>query len=204
MSALPPYWKTATRALAKADPVMKSIIDTYKGEALTTRGDPFYSLTRAIVGQQISVKAAESVWKRVEAELKTVNPKTILKKSDEQLRACGLSRSKVIYLKSLADHFHTKKCDHAFFDAMEDHEIIAELTEIKGIGRWSAEMFLIFCLMRPDVFPVADIGVQKAIQRHYTVKDLKKLEKHAEQWKPYRTVATWYLWRSLDPVPVGY
>ncbi len=201
----PQYWETAKKILSQKDRKLADVIAQYKGEALMSRGSAFFSLARAIVGQQISVKAAESVWQKLEAGIGRVLPPDVLAASEEQLRACGLSRQKAIYLKELS-MFFTHNPDSKWH-LKNDEEVIETLVSIKGIGKWSAEMFLIFHLMRPDVFPIADLGLQKAIERRYgngkkmTVPAMKRL---AEKWKPYRTVATWYLWRSLDPVPVEY
>ena len=186
---------------------MKQVIRAYKGEMMVTRGDAFYTLARSIVGQQISVKAADSIWARVAGLLKKVEPKQLLKCSETQLRECGLSGSKVEYLMDLAKHFSDGSVHLNDWPKMSDEEIIQALIAIKGIGRWTAEMFLIFFLMRPDVLPLDDIGLHKGIAKHYNAgvklgrKDMTAL---AEKWRPYRSVATWYLWRSLDPVPVEY
>lgn len=233
---IPPYWEQAKRTLSKADPVMKGIIRAYHGEALASKGDAFHTLARSIVGQQISVKAADTVWRKLEPRIENRELK-----DEVALRACGLSRSKVQYLKALAEFFAAENIQGNHWDSMSDEEVIRHITQVKGIGRWSAEMFLIFHLLRPDVFPVDDIGLQKAIKRHYALEslplegggrrkapgggekksigdkshpppnpvlsrgaELKCLTAHAQLWQPYRSVATWYLWRSLDPVPVEY
>ncbi len=211
----PPYWSDAIRHLSR-DPVMGGIIARYEGEILQSRGDAFQTLARSIAGQQISVKAADSVWRRTEAALGGITPRHFLSATEEALRGCGLSGGKICYLMALSGFFEDEAIAPGHWDTMEDAEIIAHLTRIKGIGVWTAEMFLIFHLMRPDVFPLADIGLQKAILLHYpeaagsTAETpsrpelLKKLPTLAERWQPYRTVATWYLWRALDPVPVAY
>lgn len=203
----PAYWDDAIKALSKRDKVMKRIISNYEGETMQMRGEAFFTLARSIVGQQISVKAADSVWKRVHDAAGKMTPKIIANMPAEELRACGLSASKVIYMHALANHFLEHKKLIATWPDMDDAAIIKELTEIKGIGRWTAEMFLIFHLGRPDVFPVADIGLQKAVFRHYNKEKpmtLAELRAKGEDWAPWRSVATWYLWRSLDPVPVAY
>lgn len=203
----PEYWPKATKALSARDAVMKQIVRSYKGERLAPRGDAFYTLARAIAGQQISVKAADTVWKRLEEAAGNMHHETIRAMEEGALRACGLSASKVRYLHGLSDHF-TEHALHAFdWSGVDDEEAIKMLVSIKGIGRWTAEMFLIFHLARPDVFPLADIGVQKAMRKHYgggRALPLARMEKIALKWKPWRSVATWYLWRSLDPVPVVY
>lgn len=202
----PDYWQEAKHYLSQSDPILAQLIRQYKGEALMSRGSAFFSLARAIVGQQISVKAAESIWKRLEIALGgDVTAQTVTIADPAQLRACGLSERKVLYLKELAQFFTLRKRHQ--WHVKNDEEVIADLVSIKGIGRWSAEMFLIFHLLRPDVFPVADLGLQKAIEKHYSngkKLPLTKMKKLGDSWKPYRSVATWYLWRSLDPVAVEY
>jgi DNA-3-methyladenine glycosylase II len=203
----PAYWEDAKKHLSKRDKTLAKIIKSYQGEMLVKRGDAFYTLARSIVGQQISVKAADSVWKRVETTLKKVTPKNTANASTETLRACGLSASKANYMHALAEYFLVHKAAEKEWADMEDAGVIKELTSIKGIGKWTAEMFMIFHLGRADIFPIADIGVQKAIFRHYFDSNkvpLSELTSLAESWRPYRSVATWYLWRSLDPVPVAY
>ena len=203
----PEYWEEGKAYLAKRDKKLKSIISSYHGETMTLRGEPFYSLVRAIVGQQISVKAADSVFKRLSEAAGKIKPEIIANMPAELLRSCGLSASKVIYLHALSNHFLENKKRIKTMHTMSDEEVIADLTSIKGIGKWSAEMFLIFSLGRPDVFPFADLGLIKGIHRHYNNSNpMEKAEilQLSERWKPYRTVATWYLWRSLDPVPVAY
>lgn len=205
---IPLYWPQATAALSAADPVMGNIIAAYEGETLRGKSDPFLTLARAIVGQQISVKAADAVWNRLESGLGgLVAPPPILASSEDILRTYGLSRQKAVYLNDLARYFAEERHTIENWDVMSDEELITSLTSIRGIGRWTAEMFLIFHLLRPDVFPVDDLGLQKAVWRHYFASEkqpLKALRTHGELWKPYRSVATWYLWRSLDPVPVEY
>ena len=203
----PSYWKQASLELAGNDPVMADIMACYKGDILVSRGDPFGTLARSIAGQQISVKAADSVWTRVSGTLKKVTPANVLKTTPEDLRRCGLSARKVEYLRDLAEHFRSGKIHVRCWSAMSDDEIIAELTTVRGIGVWTAEMFLIFNQLRPDVFPLDDIGLQKAVARHYFNGERparRELTQIGERWRPWRSVATWYLWRSLDPVPVEY
>ena len=203
----PDYWHDAKAHLSKRDKVLKKIIARYEGELMTKKGDAFLTLARAISGQQISVKAADSIWNRLVAKLGKVTPENILKAKVEDLRACGFSGSKVTYLQSLATHFMDNKNTVKHWHKKTDDELIAELTSIKGIGRWSAEMYLIFHLGRPDVLPVGDLGLLKGIYLHYNKGEkmpLAEVRLLAERWEPYRSVATWYLWRSLDPVPVEY
>lgn len=203
----PDYWQRASRALARKDPVMAQLIRAYPGATLFSRGDPFQTLFRAIVGQQISVKAADSVWARVCTGVKAITPEAINALEIDALRACGLSQRKAEYSWDLAAHFVHGRIHARDWPDMPDEAVIAELMAVRGIGRWTAEMFLIFNLMRPDVFPVDDIGLQKAVWLHYFAGEkqpLSALRAQGEQWAPWRTVATWYLWRSLDPVIVSY
>jgi len=203
----PDYWEKGKAALSKRDKKLKSIIDAYHGDAMSLRGDPFFTLARSIIGQQISVKAADSVWKKLVAVAGKIQPKTLANMDATILRPCGLSASKVIYLHALANHFLENKKRIAQWPQMSDEDIIAELTEIKGIGVWTAEMFLMFGLGRPDVFPLADLGLLKGIYRHYNKGEkMTRAEVIAigESWRPYRSVGTWYMWRALDPLPVVY
>ena len=203
----PDYWTKAKAHLRKKDKTLKAVIDAYKGETMRLRGEPFVTLARSITGQQISVKAADSVWNRLCAGLGKITPETVANAPAETLRGFGLSGSKVIYLHALAMHFMENARRIKSWPAMTDAEIIAELTAIKGIGVWTAEMFLIFGLGRPDVFPLADLGLLKGIYRHYNNGEkMTKAEIIAigESWRPYRSLGTWYMWRALDPVPVEY
>lgn len=203
----PAYWKSACAELAADDPVMAALIARYPDCVLGTRGDPFQTLARAIVGQQISVKAADSIWARFEALAETVAPERIAAIDLDTLAACGLSRRKVEYLVDLAGHFIDERIQPARWKKRDDETVIAELTDVRGIGRWTAEMFLIFNLRRPDVWPVDDIGLQKAVALHYLGGERPTptiLRRHGERHAPWRTVATWYLWRSLDPGVVQY
>jgi DNA-3-methyladenine glycosylase II len=186
---------------------MAALIARYPDAILGNRGDPFQTLARAIVGQQISVKAADSIWARFAALAGTVAPERIVTRELDALAACGLSRRKAEYLRDLAGHFVDARIEPARWKKMEDEAVIAELVDVRGIGRWTAEMFLIFNLRRPDVWPVDDIGLQKAVALHYLGGERptpKILRQHGERHAPWRTVATWYLWRSLDPAVVQY
>jgi DNA-3-methyladenine glycosylase II len=203
----PEYWNRAKRALARRDPVMKEIMRARPRVHLVRRGEPFLTLARAICGQQISVKAAQSVWDRVVACCGEITPENVLSRPRARLRACGLSDRKTEYIADLAQHFADGRIHVHRWPQMPDEEIIAELTEVRGIGRWTAEMFLIFNLLRPDVLPLDDLGLQKGIRLHYfkgRKASLGRMRKLGESWRPWRSVATWYLWRSLDPVPVEY
>ena len=205
--AKPGYWDSAKRALARRDPVMAAIIRSRPKVFLMRRGEPFLTLARAIVGQQISVKAAQSVWDRVVVCVGLVSPESILSRPRVSLRACGLSERKVEYICDLARRFADGLVHVQRWPEMSDEEIIAELVQVRGIGRWTAEMFLIFNLLRPDVFPLDDLGLQKAIRVSYFRNrsvSLRSMSRLGATWQPWRSVATWYLWRSLDPVPVEY
>ena len=203
----PEYWERAKRALRRADPVMSDIMRAHRGTSLVRRGEPFLTLARAIVGQQISVKAAQSVWNRLVLVVPEMVPEHVLAQERPRLRACGLSDRKVEYIADLAKHFADGTIHVARWPQMSDEEVIAELVQVRGIGRWTAEMFLIFNLLRPDVLPLDDLGLQKAIRlRYFRGRKVSpaRMRRLGEQWQPWRSVATWYLWRSLDPVPVEY
>lgn len=174
---------------------------------MTRRSDPFATLARAIVGQQISVKAAATVWGRFEAVVHAVIPERVLAVSPAILQGAGLSLRKAEYVHGLAGGFQKGDIRSQDWPDMDDEAVIEQLTAVRGIGRWTAEMFLMFNLMRPDVLPLGDIGLQKAVAVHYfrgrrvTPRTIRRV---AAKWTPWRSVATWYLWRSLDPVPVEY
>jgi DNA-3-methyladenine glycosylase II len=202
MSA-PEYWQEATTELAARDPVLGKLARRYEGLALGSRGDAFSTLARAIVGQQISVKAAQSVWQRLIEEIVEVTPANLGKADAARLRACGLSGQKCGYLTDLAERFASGTLEPARWTALDDEALIIELTQVKGIGRWTAEMFLIFYMGRPDVLPLDDLGLQRAMSMHYnTGRPLSKLKMRriAKAWAPWRSVATWYMWRSLEPL----
>ena len=208
----PLYWDEATRTLAEQDGVLARLIAQYAGVHLTRRGDPFTTLARAIVGQQISVKAAQTIWERLlkacdGGDRGPLDPARVRRKRIATLRACGLSERKAEYIRDLAHHFVSARLDPRVWPALDDESLIEALVDVKGIGRWTAEMFLMFHEMRANVLPVDDIGLQKAVAMHYfdgarpTLAEIRTL---GEKWQPYRSVATWYLWRSLDPIPVEY
>jgi DNA-3-methyladenine glycosylase II len=203
----PGYWAEACKHLVKRDRVMKNLIPQHPGVSLQSRGDAFVTLARSIVGQQISVKAAQSVWDRFAVLPKSMVPAHVLKLKVDDMRAAGLSARKVEYLVDLALHFANQQVQEAAWADMDDEAVIAELVAIRGIGRWTAEMFLIFHLMRPDVLPLDDVGLINGISRCYFSGDpvsRSDAREVAAPWAPYRSVATWYIWRSLDPVPVAY
>ena len=203
----PTYWLRAKRALAKSDPVMAGIIRSHPRITLQCRGEPFLTLVRAIVAQQISVRAAQSIWDRVLVVAPEMRPEQILAVTHRRLAACGLSQRKAEYIADLARHFADGGLQVDHWPAMGDEAIIEELVEVRGIGRWTAEMFLIFNLMRPDVLPLDDLGLQRAIRHNYfrgRPVSSRTMRRVAQVWAPWRSVATWYLWRSLDPIPVEY
>jgi DNA-3-methyladenine glycosylase II len=203
----PEYWNTAKRTLARRDPILQLVIRSYRGEAMQLRGKGFQTLARAIVGQQISVKAAASIWARLQTAVGRITPERIANTPFEVLRPCGLSNAKVVYVHSLANHFLENRAKIRKWPLMDDEPIIEELTTIKGVGRWTAEMFLIFALGRPDVFPIDDLGLVKGIRRHYNSGEIMtkaQLLAVGDTWRPYRSLGTWYMWRVLDPVPIVY
>mgnify|MGYP001179081557 FL=1 len=203
----PIFWEIAKKDLIKKDKKLGAIIKSYPKDFLFSKSDPFYTLVRSIIGQQISVKAAQVVWNRFENKIKKVNPKNTSTMHFMSLKSCGLSRQKISYLKSLSDAFLYKKINPIKWEQSSDEEIINELVQIRGIGRWTAEMFLIFNLCRPDIFPADDLGVIKGICNCYNLEYPIKKEaaiNMSKKWAPYRSVATWYFWRSLDPIPVEY
>lgn len=206
----PHYWQDALRHLS-ADAVLAGIIARYPKVRLRLRKDSFTTLARAIAGQQISVKAADTIWGRVVAAARgknaKIDPARILRLEIAELRQCGLSERKAVYLQNLAEHFISRKISASRLKAMADHEAKQALVEIHGIGPWTADMYLMFNLWRPDILPLGDVGLIRAIQINYfkgRKVSLQSIERVAAPWSPYATVATWYLWRSLDPYPVEY
>ena len=204
---MPAYWNEARKHLMKKDRVMKRLIPQFGDACLQSRGDAFSTLARSIVGQQISVKAAQTVWDRFAKLPQEITPGNVLRLKVDDMRAAGLSVRKVEYLVDLALHFSNGAVHVKDWQAMDDEAIIDELVAIRGIGRWTAEMFLIFHLLRPNVLPLDDVGLINGISQNYfsgesvSRSDAREV---AAAWAPYRTVATWYIWRSLDPEPVVY
>jgi DNA-3-methyladenine glycosylase II len=203
-------WDDACRHLAKRDRVMKKLIPQFGDGRLQSPGDAFTTLARSIVGQQISVKAAQSVWDRFAALMSgpssRLAPAGVLKLDAQALRGAGLSARKVEYLRDLAQHFESGSVHVRQWQQMDDEAIVDELVAIRGIGRWTAEMFLIFHLMRPNVLPLDDLGLIKGISQHYfSGEPVSRAEARevGEAWAPFRSVATWYIWRSLDPLPIA-
>ena len=203
----PGFWAEACDHLARRDRVMKRVIPLFGDACLESRGDAFVTLARSIVGQQISVKAAQSVWNRFEALPRRMTAANVLKLKVDDMRAAGLSARKVEYLVDLALHFDSGRIHVKQWDGMDDEAIIAELVAIRGIGRWTAEMFLMFHLLRPNVLPLDDVGLINGISLNYfSGEPVSRSEARevAEAWAPWRSVATWYMWRSLEPLPVAY
>ena len=208
MKRAPVYWKRAKRILSQRDKVLKKIIKKYKKGFLASRNKPFFSLCRTIVGQQISTKAADSIWLKFEKKCnKSITPPKVLKLSSRSLKKVGLSRQKIRYLKNIGKNFKNKSFNVKELRKMTDEEAINYITKLKGLGVWSAEMFLMFNLNRPDIFPIKDIGLLRAISKNYktTYPPSKRfLDKISKKHSGYRTVFTWYMWRSIDPVDVEY
>ncbi|TAE81371.1 MAG: DNA-3-methyladenine glycosylase 2 family protein [Alphaproteobacteria bacterium] len=206
----PSYWEEAKQHLRR-DSILARLMDDYPDSILRSHGDPFRTLVKAILGQQVSVASAQSLWNRLLALCPDdgLHPVPLLALEDEQLRLCGISRQKRLYLSHLSTFFlPSERRSIDYWNDCTDAEVMQHLTSIKGIGRWSAEMFLIFCVQRPDIFPVRDIGLQRALARYYGITakpfDVERAELLAQSWQPYRTVALWYLWRALDPIEVQY
>ena len=208
MKRSPVYWQKAKRILSKRDPVLREIIKKYQKGFLTTKNNPFLSLCRTIVGQQISTKAADSIWSKFEKKCKKrIIPKTVLKLPSQTLKSAGLSRQKVSYLKNIAKGFRNKSFSVNKLKKMNDKEAIDYIIKLKGLGVWSAEMFLMFNLNRPDIFPTKDIGLLRAISKNYKKSyppSKSFLDKISKLHKGYRSVFTWYMWRSIDPTDVAY
>lgn len=203
----PDYWEEACKHLSKKDRVMKRLIPKFGDACLESRGDAFTTLARSIVGQQISVKAAQTVWDKFAVLPRKLTPANVLKLKVDDMRAAGLSARKIEYLVDLAIHFDSGAVHVDAWKDMSDELIIDELVAIRGIGRWTAEMFLIFHLMRPNVLPVDDLGLLNGISVNYFSGDpvsRSDARDVAVAWAPYCSVATWYIWRSLDPAPVAY
>jgi len=208
MKKPPAYWNKAKRILSKRDPVLKKIINKFNKGFLTTRKDPFFSLCRTIIGQQISTKAADSIWLKFEKKCKKkILPINVLKLSSSSLRSAGLSRQKVSYLKNIAKSFKNKSFNIRNLKKMDDEQAISYITQLKGLGIWSAQMFLMFNLNRPDIFPTKDIGLVRAISKNYKTSyppSERFLNKISKLHLGYRSVFTWYMWRSIDPIDVEY
>jgi DNA-3-methyladenine glycosylase II len=202
---VPAYWAQAKAELMKRDRIMKKLIPLFDDIHLVGHPDPFTTLARSIVGQQVTPKAADAAWNKLLVICPKITPAQVLKAGAEQLGGCGLSKRKTEYILDLADHFKAKRVHTNLWSEMDDEAVIAELVQIRGITRWTAEMFLIFNLLRPNVLPLDDPGLIQGISQNYfsgepvSRSDAREV---SANWEPWRTVATWYLWRSLDPVPV--
>ena len=208
MSRPPKYWYKAKKILSRRDPVLRRIIKKYNKGFLSTRNKPFFSLCRTIVGQQISVKAADSIWKKFEIKCKKkITPKVVINLHSRSLKSAGLSRQKISYLKNIAKNFQNKSFNVYDLQKIDDEKAIEYIIRLKGLGVWSAQMFLMFNLNRPDIFPIKDIGLIRAISKNYKVSyppSKRFLEKISKVHLGYRTVFTWYMWRSIDPADVEY
>ena len=204
---IPQYWNKGKIYLSKKDPVLKSIIKKYNNEDLLINSNYFHCLVNSIIGQQISVKAANSIKKRFFSLKKNINPKSIINIEPNLLAKVGLSRQKINYIFNISDFFLNNKIFFKTINQYTESEIIEKLVNIKGVGIWTAEMFLIFSLGKPNIFPSKDLGFLKSISINYK-KKLPITEKNINffynKWSPYNTIATWYLWRSLDPIPINY
>jgi DNA-3-methyladenine glycosylase II len=204
----PAYWEQACLALAGSHPVWDQLIQTYPERALRSRGLPYETLLRSLVGQQISVKAADAVWGRLFLALgEQVEGTQLISLSDETLRSTGLSRQKVNYARALSEFQLAGHLDLAVLEAFNDEDCMAHLCQVKGIGPWTAHMFLMFGLRRPDIWPVDDLGLRKGISKQFldgSSVNAQEALQFGENLRPWRTVATWYLWRSLDPVVIDY
>ncbi|WP_277182344.1 DNA-3-methyladenine glycosylase, partial [Caballeronia sp. BR00000012568055] len=203
----PDYWDRACADLMKRDRILKKLIPKFGEIHLVNLGDPFSTLARSVAGQQISTKAAQAIWERVKGACPDVHPAHFIKLGHDKLQACGLSKRKAEYILDLAQHFETGALHVESWASMDDEAVIAELTQIRGIGRWTAEMFLIFNLSRPDVLPLDDLGLIQAISVNYFSGEpvtRSEAREVAANWEPWRTVATWYMWRSLNPIPADH
>ncbi len=207
MTERPAYWQEACRVLSGRDAVMARLMRRFPHEHLKGGGDAFVTLYRAVVGQQISLKAADSIRARVETRIGRITPDNLLRRRHATLRQCGLSENKVVFLKGIARFFIDEKVTAEYWDRHGFDELRNQLLALKGIGEWTFEMFAIFYLQHPDVYPVGDVGLLNAIQANYGnggKLDRRQILALGEAWSPWRTVATWYLWRCIDPDPVFY
>ena len=201
----PEYWEAAKKELSVSDITLSRIIDKFDDLELVSRGDIFYTLIRSVIGQQISVKAASTVWTRLCKKIGEITPKNILRVDIDELRSCGLSQRKAEYVLGISESW--TEYDSLDWDKMKDEEIIEKLIQLRGVGTWTAEMILIFTMLRPDVFPIGDIGMIRGIEKSYNSGEKmskEELYSISEKWKPWRTVACCYMWRTVDPEPVEY
>ena len=203
----PKYWNKGKFYLSNKDKVLKKIIDQFPNQSLQLNNNSFQALINSIIGQQISVSAANSMKKKLFALKRNITPRTIKNTNKTSLRKCGLSKQKILYINNIADFFLINKEFVNQMHKIDNQEIRNKLIEIKGIGNWTVDMFLLFTHGSSNIFPSGDLGFLKAISKHYK-KDLplndKFLSTLFKRWSPYSSMATWYLWRSLDPIPVSY
>ncbi|MEK9804934.1 MAG: DNA-3-methyladenine glycosylase 2 family protein [Euryarchaeota archaeon] len=202
----PEWWGSAKLELANKDDLLKSLIEEFEEPRLSSRGDLFATLIKSIVGQQISVIAASAVWSRLFELVGEVNPESILAKTHEELRQVGLSNRKVEYIVGIAEAW-TEGLSEIDWEQMSDEEVVQELVKLRGVGRWTVQMLLIFALLRQDVFPIDDIGLIRGMEKLYNSGnplENSELYEISEKWMPYRTMGVWYIWRSIDPEPVEY
>ena len=203
-SGTPRFWEQAKFELGSVDPTLDCIITSANGDNLIGLGDPFFTLVRSIVGQQISVKAADSIWLRLEGKVGSIVPENVGSCSIDNLKAAGLTWRKAEYIRDIAIAFGQNKIFQHSWLYESDKKVITELCKTRGIGNWTAQMFLIFCLLRPNILPLSDIGLQRACERHYSIRDKSQIPALARKWSPWCSVATWYLWHSLDATLVAY
>ncbi|MDC1029353.1 DNA-3-methyladenine glycosylase 2 family protein [Euryarchaeota archaeon] len=205
LGGVPEYWDKAKKELSAKDNILSELIEQYDDLELISRGDLFYTLIRSIIGQQISVKAASTVWSRLSEKVGEIIPENILSQSTDELRNCGLSGKKVEYIRGISESWN----DYSNYEweKMDDEEIVKKLIQLRGVGRWTAEMILIFTLLRPDIFPIGDIGMIRGIEKTYNSGEKMSMDEIygiSEKWKPWRTVACCYMWSAVDPEPVEY
>lgn len=212
---IPQYWKEACETLSQADPIMARIIEVAgRDNVLQSRGQPFETMLRSIVGQQISTRAANAIWERFQKACPELEPRKIMRKHRKTLRSTGLSERKIDYILDICRFFDEEIQGEGSLESLEDEAIIEKLVTIKGVGEWTAQMFLIFALLRPNVLPLADLGLIRAIEVNYfpnggfsgmtSVERMNAIRKVSEKWQPWQTVATWYLWRSLQNGQIQY
>ena len=206
--SLPAYWQQSKEFLTHADPKLAKLILEHQQYSISSRGEALETLLRSIVGQQISVQAAASVWGKLEKKIGKIKPENVLLMSFEELKSCGLSKQKVQYIINICNHFINFSIkDHLYWENRSFESIYDELITIKGVGPWTAEMFGMFYLLEKDIFPIKDIGIIRAMNQIYgkgKPLDLEKIIAISETWKPYRSVACWFLWRSIDSEEVLY
>ncbi len=204
----PDYWQDSLQYLTNADKTLGDVISQHKDYSITSRGEAYETLLRAIVGQQISVKAAASVWNKIVDLIKIIEPNKVLSTSKEKLKLCGLSKQKTQYILNISEHFKINNIiDDTYWEERTYLSVYEELITIKGIGPWTAEMFGMFYLLEKDIFPLKDVGILRAMYQLYNNGeriDIDKIVKISDTWKPYRSVACWFLWRSIDSEEVLY